>query len=49
MNANFGLLDPLPQRVRGRRARRDELAARALHEIRAWSGGRLSPTAGASR
>jgi methylenetetrahydrofolate--tRNA-(uracil-5-)-methyltransferase len=49
MNANFGLLDPLPQRVRGRRARRDQLAARALHEIRAWSGGRLSPTAGASR
>ncbi|UCC82070.1 MAG: methylenetetrahydrofolate--tRNA-(uracil(54)-C(5))-methyltransferase (FADH(2)-oxidizing) TrmFO [Gemmatimonadota bacterium] len=48
MNANFGLLDPLAQRVRGRRARREELAARALREIRAWMAGTLSPTADAS-
>jgi methylenetetrahydrofolate--tRNA-(uracil-5-)-methyltransferase len=49
MNANFGLLDPLAQRVRGRRARRDELAARALHEIRAWIAGTPGPPADVSR
>ncbi|MGD8866513.1 MAG: methylenetetrahydrofolate--tRNA-(uracil(54)-C(5))-methyltransferase (FADH(2)-oxidizing) TrmFO [Gemmatimonadales bacterium] len=36
MNANFGLLDSLPQRVRGKRARRAALATRALHDIRRW-------------
>jgi methylenetetrahydrofolate--tRNA-(uracil-5-)-methyltransferase len=49
MNANFGLLDPLAERVRGRRARREQLAARALNDIRVWMAGNLSPTAEASR
>jgi methylenetetrahydrofolate--tRNA-(uracil-5-)-methyltransferase len=30
MNANFGLLPPLPERIRDKRARREALAARAL-------------------
>jgi methylenetetrahydrofolate--tRNA-(uracil-5-)-methyltransferase len=49
MNANFGLLDPLAQRVRGRRARREELAARALSEIRVWMAGMPGPAADGSR
>jgi methylenetetrahydrofolate--tRNA-(uracil-5-)-methyltransferase len=49
MNANFGLLDPLPQRVRGRRVRREELAARALREIRAWTASAAGATADAGR
>lgn len=49
MNANFGLLDPLAQRIRGRRARRDELAARALHEMREWAAASLGPEADAPR
>jgi methylenetetrahydrofolate--tRNA-(uracil-5-)-methyltransferase len=36
MNANFGLLDPLPGRKRGRRARRLGHATRALAEMRRW-------------
>jgi methylenetetrahydrofolate--tRNA-(uracil-5-)-methyltransferase len=38
MNANFGLIDPLPDRVRGKRKRREELAARALRDIQRWAG-----------
>jgi methylenetetrahydrofolate--tRNA-(uracil-5-)-methyltransferase len=36
MNANFGLLDPLPVRTRGRRARRNAHAARAVESMRSW-------------
>lgn len=36
MNANFGLLDPLPRRVRGKRKRREELAARAMLDLERW-------------
>jgi len=36
MNANFGLLDPLPVRTRGRRARRNAHASRALEAMRGW-------------
>ncbi|MCL7964730.1 MAG: methylenetetrahydrofolate--tRNA-(uracil(54)-C(5))-methyltransferase (FADH(2)-oxidizing) TrmFO [marine benthic group bacterium] len=36
MNANFGLLDPLPRRVRRRRERRLAHAGRALAAIREW-------------
>ena len=35
MNANFGLLDPLPGKVRKDR-KRELLAERALHDVRAW-------------
>jgi len=36
MNANFGLLDPLPVRTRGRRARRIAHSSRALESMRDW-------------
>jgi methylenetetrahydrofolate--tRNA-(uracil-5-)-methyltransferase len=36
MNANFGLLDPLPQRIRKKKERREEMAARALGDMRDW-------------
>ncbi len=36
MKANFGLLPPLPRRVRGRRRRRDAMARRALERLEAW-------------
>ncbi len=36
MNANFGLLDPLPTRIRRRRDRRSALAERALDALRGW-------------
>lgn len=39
MNANFGLLDPLPVRTRGRRARRTAHASRALESMRGWCSG----------
>lgn len=39
MNANFGLLDPPAEKVRGgRKARRAALGARALTDIEAWAG-----------
>ena len=37
MNANLGLLDPLPTTVRGRKARREALSGRALEDIRLWA------------
>ena len=48
MNANFGLLDPLPQHVRKKRERREALAARALRDMRDWVGSLrgVSPAAG---
>lgn len=36
MNANFGLLDELPQRVRDKRRKRELFAERALADLRAW-------------
>jgi methylenetetrahydrofolate--tRNA-(uracil-5-)-methyltransferase len=43
MNANFGLLDPPAERVRGgRKARRAALGTRALEEIDRWAGAVLS-------
>jgi methylenetetrahydrofolate--tRNA-(uracil-5-)-methyltransferase len=36
MNANFGLLDPLPDEPRDKRVKRERLAARALAAIDAW-------------
>jgi methylenetetrahydrofolate--tRNA-(uracil-5-)-methyltransferase len=37
MNANFGLLDPLPQEVRDKRLKREQFADRALADLAAWS------------
>jgi methylenetetrahydrofolate--tRNA-(uracil-5-)-methyltransferase len=36
MNSNLGLLDPLPGRIRDKRARREAYATRALRDIRVW-------------
>jgi methylenetetrahydrofolate--tRNA-(uracil-5-)-methyltransferase len=36
MNANFGLVDDLPVRVRDKRAKREQLAERALADIETW-------------
>lgn len=37
MNANFGLVDELPQPIRDKHAKREKLAERALAEIQRWS------------
>jgi len=36
MNANFGLMDDLPERVRDKRRKREMLAERALADLAAW-------------
>nr|WP_122013500.1 methylenetetrahydrofolate--tRNA-(uracil(54)-C(5))-methyltransferase (FADH(2)-oxidizing) TrmFO [Maliibacterium massiliense] len=36
MNVTFGIMEPLPARVRGKRVRNAQLAARALEEVRAF-------------
>jgi methylenetetrahydrofolate--tRNA-(uracil-5-)-methyltransferase len=38
INANFGLLPPLPRIIRDRRERNRLLAERALADFRAWEG-----------
>lgn len=36
MNANFGLVDDLAERVRDKRVKKERMAARALGDLRAW-------------
>ncbi|HET7583728.1 MAG TPA: methylenetetrahydrofolate--tRNA-(uracil(54)-C(5))-methyltransferase (FADH(2)-oxidizing) TrmFO [Gemmatimonadaceae bacterium] len=36
MNANFGLVDDLPERVRDKRRKRELIAERALSDLRVW-------------
>jgi len=36
MNANFGLVDELPDRIRDKRVKREKIAARALAEMERW-------------
>ena len=36
MNANFGLVDDLPERIRDKRRKRELLAARALDAMTEW-------------
>jgi folate-dependent tRNA-U54 methylase TrmFO/GidA len=36
MNANFGLVDELPEAVRDKRRKRELIAERALAEMRRW-------------
>jgi methylenetetrahydrofolate--tRNA-(uracil-5-)-methyltransferase len=53
MNSNFGLLDPLPERIRNKREKRERLAARALAELEAWIRARdirpvMAPTGAAA-
>lgn len=38
MNSNWGLVEPLTERVRDKRARRERLAARALEDFERWLG-----------
>lgn len=43
MNANFGLVDALPKRVRGRRAKREAMSRRALDTMRTWRDRTFDP------
>ena len=36
MNANFGLVDDLPETIRDKRVKREKIAERALREMEAW-------------
>jgi methylenetetrahydrofolate--tRNA-(uracil-5-)-methyltransferase len=36
MNANFGLVDDLDERIRDKRLKKERMAERALREMRAW-------------
>src|SRR5688572_21956757 len=36
MNANFGLVDDLPQMIRDKKKKREQIAQRALAELKAW-------------
>ena len=42
MNANFGLVDDLAVRVKDKRAKKEQLAARALADMTAWRDGVLA-------
>jgi folate-dependent tRNA-U54 methylase TrmFO/GidA len=39
MNANFGLVDDLPEPVRDKRRKREMMAERALRDLGAWLDG----------
>jgi methylenetetrahydrofolate--tRNA-(uracil-5-)-methyltransferase len=47
MNANFGLVDDLGVRVRDKRAKKEQLAERALADLAAWRDAELTTTASA--
>jgi methylenetetrahydrofolate--tRNA-(uracil-5-)-methyltransferase len=36
MNANFGLLDELPEKIRDKKRKREMFAERALADIQSW-------------
>jgi methylenetetrahydrofolate--tRNA-(uracil-5-)-methyltransferase len=46
MNANFGLVDDLPERVRDKLEKRQQLAERALAEFAAWRDATLGAVVG---
>ena len=48
MNANFGLMEDLGERVRDKRVKREKLAARALAEMARWRDAHVAPAAGAT-
>ncbi|HWE41917.1 MAG TPA: methylenetetrahydrofolate--tRNA-(uracil(54)-C(5))-methyltransferase (FADH(2)-oxidizing) TrmFO [Gemmatimonadaceae bacterium] len=48
MNANFGLMEDLGERVRDKRLKREKLAARALGEIARWRDSHVALPAGAA-
>jgi methylenetetrahydrofolate--tRNA-(uracil-5-)-methyltransferase len=37
MNANFGLVDALPQEIKDKRIKRERIADRALSDMQQWS------------
>ena len=39
MNSNWGLVEPLQERIKGKKQRRQMLAARAQERFLAWMGG----------
>jgi methylenetetrahydrofolate--tRNA-(uracil-5-)-methyltransferase len=41
MNANFGLVDDLPVRIKDKREKREKIAERALVELEAWRDANL--------
>jgi methylenetetrahydrofolate--tRNA-(uracil-5-)-methyltransferase len=45
MNANFGLVDDLGTRVKDKRAKKEQLAVRALADMTAWRDTVLTPAA----
>ena len=45
MNANFGLLDELPERVRDKRLKRERFAERSLAVMEAWRAEHVAPVA----
>jgi methylenetetrahydrofolate--tRNA-(uracil-5-)-methyltransferase len=45
MNANFGLVDELPGRVKDKRVKREQIAERALAEMTRWRDDVLEPAA----
>ena len=45
MNANFGLMEDLGERVRDKRVKREKLAARALDEMTRWRDANVAPLA----
>ena len=45
MNANFGLVDELPQTPRDKRLKREQIAARALADLARWRDDVLEPVA----
>jgi methylenetetrahydrofolate--tRNA-(uracil-5-)-methyltransferase len=49
MNANFGLVDDLPQRVKDKRAKREQLAERALTHMAAWRAEHAGVAAAAAK
>jgi methylenetetrahydrofolate--tRNA-(uracil-5-)-methyltransferase len=48
MNANFGLLDDLPEVIRDKRKKREAFAERALTTIESWSTKHSTPSAGSA-
>jgi methylenetetrahydrofolate--tRNA-(uracil-5-)-methyltransferase len=41
MNANFGLVDDLEERVRDKRVKKERMAERAIRDMRSWRDGNL--------
>ena len=41
MNANFGLMDDLEERVRDKRVKKERMAERAIRDMRSWRDGNL--------